>query len=369
MLMVSLLAASTAMAGSVTIKGPRPVEGGPPDIVVDLASVSQHFDVDDEYDIRSGSGSVRSERIRGISIDKLFAVANADPTYHGVSVLRPNGGEVFISKAQVTAGVPSPVIYESNGEVRFLRPSSSADDNNADDLVSSAGNLILQQTASSALKITAKASKTKVAARKLVTFAATVTGAGSGETPEISWLFDDGKSGSGDTVSHRYSKRGVYRVLATVKTGNAQHSTVVTVQVGKPVVSKRDRTGGGNNDAANAPDSGASDGNSGDGDAAATDEPAEKSKPKEERSVPPKEQLPTITGQVIDPSAASTVETQSDLAARTGSKTTDPDPDQANSGGVPREAIGIAGAIGLLGLGFFLELGALSGLRSRLTIG
>lgn len=363
-LLVSLVAAATASAGTVTIKNPR----GGDDIVVDLQQVAGSFDVDGEYEIRGSSGSARTERIRGISLAKLFEVANADPTYYGVNVLRSNGGSVFISKAQVSASASSPVVYESGGEVRFLRPSTSAADNNADDLVSSAGNLILQQTARADLKIKVKASKTKVSARKPVTFTATVSGIGAGEDYEVSWNFDNGKSGKGDEVSQRYAKRGLYRVLATVKTAGATQSTVVTIQVGNPVKSDKDRTGGGNNDSAGAPDSGASDGASGNGENAAT-ESTPKKQTRKKAAEPASPALPTITGQVIDPNQVAPLEQQSDLAARSGSKTENPEPKKANAGGVPTEAFGVAGALGLLGLGFLLELGAFGGLRSRLTIG
>lgn len=361
----SAFAASPASAGTVTIKGPQ----GGPDITRELSDLTAQFDVDADYDVRSSSGLVRSEPIRGISIDALFKAVNADTAYRGVNVLRPNGGSVFISKAQVTAAAPSPVIYESGGEVRFLRPSYNERDNNAVDLVSAGGNLILQQTADSSLKITAKASKTKAKARESVKFTATVEGIGAGEQTEISWVFADGKTGKGAEVSHRFSKRGVYRVLATVKTAGSglSSSAVVQVQIGNPVKSDKKRSGGGNNDAAGAPDSGASDGQSGSGDTAATDTTTEPEQRRKKQQPKVDETLTPITGQLLDPTATPTPEQQSELAARSGTQS-DPQ-NQGSAAGIPSEAIGVAGALGLLGFGFILELGAFARFRSRFSLG
>lgn len=365
---VFAIAATTASASTVTIKSPQ----NAPDITGDLSALAAQFDVDAVYEIRSSSGSVRSERIRGISIDALFKALNADTAYRGVNVLRPNGGSVFISKSQVAGGAPSPVIYESGGEVRFLRPSYNAQDNNADDLVSSGGNLILQQTADTNLKITAKASKTKAKAREAVKFSATVEGIGAGEQYAVTWVFADGKSDKGEEVSHRFSKRGVYRVLATVKTAGPDgtelsSSAVVQVQIGKLVKSDKKRSGGGNNDATGAPDSGASDGQSGSGDTAATDTPANPKQRRKKQQPQVDQALTPITGQLLDPNAALTPEQQSELAARSG---TQADPQKQDSAaGIPGEAIGVAGALGLLGFGFILELGAFGRFRSRFSLG
>ena len=185
----------------------------------------------------------------------------------------------------------------------------------------------------------------------------------------MSWVFDDGKAGKGEEISHRFSKRGVYRVLATVKTAGSglSSSAVVQVQIGDPVKSDKKRSGGGGNDAAGAPDSGASDGQSGSGDTAATDTQAKPEQPRKKQQPQVEDTLTPITGQLLDPNATPTPEQQSELAARSGTQS-DPQ-NQDSAAGIPGEAVGVAGALGLLGFGFLLELGAFARFRSRLSLG
>lgn len=353
-------APGVARAGDIQVVGPR---GGEPK-TISLASLSGSFDVDQDYEIRSGSGSPRIERIRGISLSALLVAINADPVYGGVEVVRPDGRTVLIAKAQILAGAPAPVVYESAGEMRFLRPSYNASDANAGDIVSTSGTLVLRQTDASRIQVKAKVSKSKVKARDLVRFEATVSGIGAGEQFEVEWNFRDGKKAKGEEVSHRYSKRGNYVVLVTVTTAGSDRSdpATVAVQVGDPVKSEKKRSGGGSNDAAGAPDSGASDGSSGSGDSAATDNGDSPQEPKATEPEPAEPQLPEITGQLLDPNATAEPQESSTLAARSGQQAEN----AGGSFGVPGEALGAAGALGLLGLGFLLELGALGKLRTRL---
>ncbi|MGB1583974.1 MAG: PKD domain-containing protein [Solirubrobacterales bacterium] len=354
---------TVASAGEIKIVGPR----GGETKSVDLVSLAGSFDVDQDYEIRSASGSTRSERIRGISIGALLAAIDADPVYGGVEIVRPNGGFVLISKTQILTSSPTPVVYESGGELRFLRASSDAEDNNADDIVSTPGDLVIRQTDATGVQVVARASKSKVGIRELVRFTAKVTGVGAGEKFEVTWNFRDGKSAKGLEVSHRFAKRGRYAVLATVKVLGSEQSSpdTTSVQVGKPVKSDKDRSGGGTNDSAGAPQSGASDGESGTGDSANTEKPDPESKSEKSQPAVESEPVPPqITGQLLDPNAR-TGSAPSSLAARSGQQAEQTAP----GAGVPGEAIGAAGALGLLGLGFLMELGVLARFRTRLTLG
>ena len=351
-----LVAAPSAMAADVRVDFARGNGGA----TVTLASLESKFDVDQTYEIRSTSGSTQSEQVRGISISALLAAVNAELGYGGVEIDRPDGGKVFISKAQIDAGAPAPVVYESAGQVRFLRPTYGAGDANAADLISTTGTLLIRQTERPRIEIDAKAAKSKAKVGETVKFKATVTGAGAGETTTVTWLFGDGTKATGLAVSHRFKKRGSYKVIATVTTSGeppVSNSDIAPVQIGKTVKSKKNRTGGGNNDASGAPDSGASDGNSGSGDSAATDTGDTKPKPRRKKKTEPTPQvatLPQVTGQLLDPTVVTPQQQQqSDLAARSGQPV-----QEANAGGgIPSEALGGAGALGLLALGFMLELG------------
>lgn len=349
--------ASTALAADVRVEFAR----GNGNATVSLSSLESQFDVNQSYEIRSASGSTQSEQVRGISIAALLAAVKAELGYGGVEIERPEGGSVFVSKSQIDAGLPTPVVYESAGQVRFLRPSYNATDANAADLVSTSGTLVLRQTEAPRIQVDAKASKSKAKIRELVRFSAKVTGAGAGEDYRVTWLFDDGTRATGLEVSHRFKKRGSYKVIATVETVGktpVNHSDVAPVQVGKAVKSKKNRSGGGNNDASGAPDSGASDGSSGSGDNAATDSESDAPKRKKKRVEPqPSTTLPQVTGQLLDPIVVTPQEQTSDLAARSGQQAQVAKP----GGGVPNEALGGAGALGLLALGFMLELGVFRG--------
>lgn len=345
--------ASTASAADVNVQFAR--DSG--QATVSLSSLESQFDVDQAYEIRSTSGSTQSEQVRGITIAALLNAVKAELGYGGVEIERPEGGTVFISKAQIDAGSPSPVVYESAGQVRFLRPSYGPSDANAADLVSTGGTLVIRQTERPRIQVDAKSSKSKAKVRESVKFSATVTGAGAGEDYTVTWLFDDGTKATGLEVSHRFKKRGSYKVIATVETTGSNpvnHSDVAPVQIGKAVKSKKNRSGGGNNDASGAPDSGASDGNSGSGDSAATDSGDAKPKRKKKTAeTQPSQALPQITGQLLDPIVVTPQEQTSELAARSGQQVEQAKP----GGGIPSEALGGAGALGLLALGFMLELG------------
>jgi hypothetical protein len=342
-LALALAAAAPAMAADVTLVGPR---GAAPKTVV-FESLTP--DVDADYAVRGADGSSKTVHVNGVSLSALLAATNADPVYGGIEIARGDGTSVLVSKAQVL-GAPAPVLYLDGATLRFLRPSYGSSDANAADQIGGAS-LMLRQTDSSRLQVEARASKLKLRARKLVTFTATAKGAAAGEQHEFEWQFDDGTKGSGPTISHRFARRGRYDVLVTVRTAGSTRSDpdVVTVQVGAPVVSKKQRAGGGTNDAASAPDSGAADGASGSGDAAAP----QKSVKRKKKTPSTAASLPTVSGQLL--SAAAAPLESSSLAARSGQQT------KASTAaeGIPGAAIGAAGLFGLLGFGFMLEFGLL----------
>jgi hypothetical protein len=278
-------------------------------------------DVDASYLVRSETQGDKTEQIKGVSIGALLSAVDADDVYGGIEIARPDGSVVQLSKKQILVGNPPPVIYADGDQLNFLRPSTGASDFNAKDLVGVAGTLTLRQVDLGALGIEARASKLKVKAGELVNFSASGSGGGAGDAYEFTWDFDDGKKLEGARVSHRFKKRGTYRVLASVDTPGAQSKgfKVLEIQVGERAESKKRRSGGGTNDSANAPASGAADGDSGNGDQAATEQATPKKKPKR-KSESNDSSLERVSGQVLLSASSAPLAESSTLAARSGSE-------------------------------------------------
>ncbi len=91
-----------------------------------------------------------------------------------------------------------------------------------------------------------------------------MSGAAAGETVKINWTFDDGRSGRGREVTHRFRKPGSYDVVVGATTENDERGAddIVSVRVGKAPEGP-DRKGGGTNPDSDAPDSGAGTGTGG----------------------------------------------------------------------------------------------------------
>lgn len=360
-LSASLLIASTATAAEVRIKNARSGE------VKTIQFDSANADVDADYTLRGGAGGDQTRRIKGISLARLLELAGADPVYSAIDVSRPGVDVVRVSKYSILGQGLVPVVYEDGGNLVFVRPSSSPTDLNAADVITTSSGLDLTQQDLGALDVTAKVSKKKVKAGELVKFSATASGGGAGDQYEFKWNFNDGKSAEGQAVSHRFKKRGTYKVIVAASIVGADRSdpAVVIVQVGEPTKSKKKRTGGGTNDAAGAPTSGVADGDSGSGDTAGSGE----TKPKRTKSKPrPAEPavdpgLPVIEGELLAATAAPVPVEESSLAARSGQQPTEA---KASGSGLPGEAWAAIGALALIGAGMLFEFGAPSAARRRL---
>ncbi len=348
--------ASSASAADVTVVFPR----GGGSKTVSVGSLKSRFDINQEYALVSASGQIKSTPITGISLRSLLEATGADPTYSAVTIARP-GGVVRISRAQIEAGGLTPVIYEEGGLATFVRPSYSARDANAQDVIS-ASPLVITQVDDANYGLKATVTKNKAKAGQALKFAASASGA-AGQKLSYSWNFNDGTTGTGATLTHRFKKRGYYRVLVTVR-GEGETKTqsiVLKVQVGPARKSDKKREGGGNNDAAGAPVSGQAEGTGGNGDTAGSQAAQPKGKKRKKSDPPQPDSLQSVTGELL--SSEQQIQPQSDLAARSGQKLEN----VKGTGGVPTEAAGAAVALGLLGLGAALELGAAGRLRRRLT--
>jgi plastocyanin len=267
-----------------------------------------------------------------------------------------------------------PVFYVDDQGAHFLRASSGPGDHNADDVLSAGtGTLTVSLAKTSRLSVSASASRTRVEAGEQVTFGATVDGAAAGEAVQMSWTFDDGESGVGHRVRHRFERPGTYKVVvgATSDANPAGASAVVTVRVGEPPDGP-DRAGGGTDPDATAPDSGAAAGSGGaqEPTAAAAAGPAERpaaakpvrskrvAKPRSERRVkpaPPKRKRvgDRVEGVLLDDSEPAQPDADDAVrAARTGN----PDASDAGAIDLPPGVLYGIGVLGILSLGAWWEL-------------
>lgn len=352
----TLMVAPTASAADVTVNFAR--DGGSK--TVSLGALAPAFDVNGEYRLVSASGQTTTRQINGISLRALLDAVDADPTFSAVTITRPGGGVVRISRTQIEAGGQVPVIYAEGGLATFVRPAYATTDRNADDVVSAA-TLTISQVDGTDYNLKAKAAKSTLKVGERVKFTASAVGA-AGQKLVYTWNFNDGTSGRGESVTHQFKKRGYYRVLVSVRGEGetASVSTVVRIQVGKAVKSKKKREGGGTNDAAGAPVSGRADGSSGSGAVAgppSTPKPKKPKRPKPPQQQP--EQLEPVVGELLDDKQ--NPQQPNDLAARSGQQVK---PVGAGNG-IPTEVAGGAVALGLLAFGAALEFGLAGRLRRR----
>lgn len=352
-LLTALVLAAPATAADVTVNFAR--DGGSKTVA--LSSLSASFDVNQEYTLVGSSGQTTTKQINGISLRTLLSAMGADPAYSAVTIARPGGGSVRVSRSQIEATGPVPALYVDGGLATFVRPSYFAGDRNALDVVS-AGTLVINQVDGTDYGLKAKVSKSAAKTGESLKFSASANGA-AGQKLLYTWNFNDGTTTTGESVAHRFKRRGYYRVLVTVRGEGetASVSTVLRVQIGKAVKSKKQREGGGTNDAAGAPLSGGADGAGGDGQAVGAERPAHKRRAKPVS--PSTTGGQTVTGELLtspDPN-----QPQNEVAARTGQQVK---PNTGN-GGISTQAASAAVALGLLALGAVLEMGAAGGLRRR----
>jgi hypothetical protein len=195
----------------------------------------------------------------GHSLDRVLSAARVDPYRYGDVEVETAAGSATLSRDDVTGAEPPPAIFEDGAGARFVPGAGEAP------LAAGGAPIVVRLERPGELRVTARASRTRVRRREEVTFTATVTGADAGEAVQISWYFDDGRSASGSRVTHRFRRRGSYDVVvgATTAADEAGADATVTVQVGK-APDGPDRKGGGTNADAEAPDSGAATGAAGD---------------------------------------------------------------------------------------------------------
>lgn len=234
--------------------------------LVDLAGREDTFDL--SYTIRDTAGTTTVERVTGHSLGMVIATAGfASTEYEAVAVARPDGSEILMTRAQVLdAGLApdgTPVVLADGDGVRFIRPSRGGEDVNVADAFTAGATLNIRLLDKPLVELDASATPTRAKLRELVRFEATASGPELPENLEFTWFFDDGRSETGRTVSHRFTKAGRYRVMirATRPHENVGFTASVLVRVGESKSSVK-RSGGGTSNNADAPDHGSGKGSS-----------------------------------------------------------------------------------------------------------
>ncbi len=331
------------------------------------------------YMLRSSAGE-SAQTVTGFSLAAILDAASADPYgFSYLEVQRPGGGSVLLSRHQAldpgAFAEGPPVIYATASGTVFLRPSSGPDDLNATDSFEAPQGITMILRSGSPLQVRAHASTLRTRPGKPVTFSAIVDRAGAGEQLAYSWYFDDGASSTGARTRHRFSRRGSYDVVVGVTTpgDDAGASAVVTVQVGPPLAGP-DRTGGGTNTDADAPDHGTASGASAGAPPGAAGAPIENSAttaPQTSRSQHcsrsdrqcerhgkgrrrPAESRPAgapVSGLLLTNAAEAPAHPRPAPAARTGNLD-----GEGGGSGLPSAALGLLVTAGLLGLGVLAEL-------------
>jgi PKD domain len=324
-------------------------------------------------------GAAAPVPVTGYSLDRVLDAASIDPYMFGPLSIQATSGTVQLTRDEATGTTTfpegPPVFWVENGDARFLRPART---NGELAELASGGPMTMQIAPIGGLSVSAKASPRKAKVGQRVRFTATVTGAAPEETVEISWFFDDGRSGAGSEVTHIFRRPGTYRVAvgATTSEDDPGADAVVTVRVGRAPAGP-DRSGGGTNPDDSAPDSGAGTGSTGStgGSSPAPVTPSAPSTPPstyEPLDQPPQPQesggskspvedegqpadgLESVNGiELADLNALSSDSGRDALeAARRGLKRDEEEPDE----GVPDGVWWFLGIGGLLSLGGLLEL-------------
>jgi hypothetical protein len=261
--LATALAAPAASAQSAGVVAVTDADG----VAHDVPLAGRDDVIARRYAVRDADGGATDRVVTGVSLVRVLEDAGVDPVHVGyVEVTRPGGGALLLSRAQATDpaafGDGPPVVYADAQGLHLLRPSTGDDDANAADEISAAdGRIVLRVRSGRLLDVEIDASSNTVDPREPVTFTATVPRQAAGEPLVFSWWFDDGRSGRGRRVTHRFTRRGSYDVTVGVTSASDDvgASAVAAVQVGAPPDGP-DRKGGGTVDRDDAPDSGAADG-------------------------------------------------------------------------------------------------------------
>jgi PKD domain len=236
-----LIAAVLVLAAQPALSGADPPSGGSVQIVpagggaprdVSLADPALAPDVHDaRYAVRAADGTTRTVTVAsGVSLEALLSVEGVDPaSFTYVDVPRADGTSVLVVHDEVFGpGVDGPpVIWADGGGVHFLRPSTGAQDVNADDLVTlpAGGAISLELRTGTPLGVRIVALRVRARVHQPIRFTAELLGGASAAGIGFSWYFGDGGRPRGAQVTHRFARPGTYLVQVNVVQGGRQLDT------------------------------------------------------------------------------------------------------------------------------------------------
>jgi plastocyanin len=318
-----------------------------------------------EYEIRQPNGSIaKVDATGGVSLYSLLRVVGAQTGYETIVVRRSNGRTLTLTRDEIEADLRPPGFFtnDATGKTMFIGYGMREVEARHYFEISLAGQVRIEQIAE-ARSVDLKASRTEIDPGQSVTFTATTRPKGA---YRYDWTLEPGvlKKDAGSKVTHRFDEEGRFEVVVRVYTSDDDRDSergTVTIQVGDPKQSDKDREGGGDNPAPGAPSSGPSTGSIGTGsyDDSSTSAPSTPTPPPTTPDPPPTPDAGLTTGTPVtgnlladasDPPPSDILESAA-KAARDGNLS-----DDSNAGvDVPDAALSIAGVLALLALGAGIE--------------
>lgn len=166
------------------------------------------------YTVRERQGEPSSKiELRGLSIAGLLRGVGFTPSQVNFIQIVGDGGTITLSKSDINSP-PFPegpaLIQDKGATTTFIRPVRGPGDTS--DLVRSVPGQPLEMTVNGgsllSVKVTASARTAKVG--QTITFTAELQEPPPGASFSYVWNFDDGRTATGQTVTHRYDAAGDY---------------------------------------------------------------------------------------------------------------------------------------------------------------
>lgn len=189
----------------------------------------------------------------GYTLAAVIAAFGDSSQAFGYAAIRgTNGWEVLVPRAEALSGAAGgPVLWADASGMHF------ADGTPTHYVTGTSNEIYVSLEQGSILSVTASTTtKGKITAGQAVQFEvdAPVTGQAAGETLSYRWLFDDGNTGSGSSVSHKYLVAGTYDAYLEVtgSDNSVGYSPLIAIAVGTTPKGPN-RAGGGTSKKKDAP--------------------------------------------------------------------------------------------------------------------
>ena len=239
-LLALCLASTSAMAkdGQVTVRAAGITNES---VTVKLNELGTNDINNREYRLQSGQVTISGHSLRQV-MERASSESEAIDfeTIPSITIDRPSGKPITISGDDMRNpdAFPDgpPVFYEDNGATVFVMPGATE---------GSSGNRYrfaqapvgISVGSGVVFEVELSASRTKAKVGQKVTFTASVTGQGAGESLSFDWNFNDGKSRktTSGKVSHTFTSKGSFAVILDVSgnSGSGQSGILIEVEADK----------------------------------------------------------------------------------------------------------------------------------------